>query len=104
MRPCSLWPSGPGSAASFTLRPTDTTLRAILPLTYCLSGKCSRWRTLGLLDQLKERRATARAEGDEILTRAAAEGRDLTAEELTAYQLQVAAEREAADAMEAERD
>jgi phage portal protein BeeE len=39
-----------------------------------------------LLDQLREQRATARREGDEILTRAAAEGRDLTAEELTGYQ------------------
>jgi HK97 family phage major capsid protein len=49
-------------------------------------------------------RAAASSAGDEILTRAASEGCDLTAEELTAYQLQVAAEREAADAMEAERD
>jgi HK97 family phage major capsid protein len=57
-----------------------------------------------LLDQLRERRATARTEADQLLTRAAEEGRDLTTEELTAYQLQVTAEREAADAMEAERD
>jgi len=57
-----------------------------------------------LLDQLRERRATARTEADQLLTRAAEEGRDLTTEELTAYQQQVTAEREAADAMEAERD
>jgi HK97 family phage major capsid protein len=57
-----------------------------------------------LLDQLKDRRAEARREGDEILTRTSTEGRDLTAEELAAYQAQVAAEREAADRMEAERD
>jgi hypothetical protein len=31
-----------------------------------------------LLDQLSEQRATARAEGDAILTRAAAESRDPT--------------------------
>jgi hypothetical protein len=57
-----------------------------------------------LLDQLKERRATARTSGDEILTRAASEGRDLTPEELGDYQAQVVAEREAADALETERD
>jgi hypothetical protein len=43
-----------------------------------------------LLNQLQEQRAAARRGGDEILNRAAAEGRDLTPEELTAYQLQVA--------------
>jgi HK97 family phage major capsid protein len=57
-----------------------------------------------LLDQLREQRAQARTSGDEILTRAAAEQRDPTPEELAAYQRQVVAEREAADAMEAERD
>jgi HK97 family phage major capsid protein len=57
-----------------------------------------------LLDQLKERRATARTSGDEILTRAASEGRDPTPDELAAYQAHVLAEREAADRMEAERD
>jgi HK97 family phage major capsid protein len=57
-----------------------------------------------LLDQLKERRATARAEGDQILTRAAQEDRDPSPEELATYQAQVVAEREAADALEAERD
>jgi HK97 family phage major capsid protein len=57
-----------------------------------------------LLDQLREQRATARTAGDEILTRAASEGREPTPDELAQYQAQVVAEREAADAMEAERD
>jgi HK97 family phage major capsid protein len=57
-----------------------------------------------LLDQLRERRGEARTAADEILTRAATEGRDPTPDELAAYQAQVVAEREAADAMEAERD
>ena len=57
-----------------------------------------------LLDQLREQRATARTAADEILTRASIEGRDLTAEEFAEHTRQVAAEREAADAMEAERD
>jgi HK97 family phage major capsid protein len=57
-----------------------------------------------LLDQLKEQRATARTSGDEILTRAASEGRDPTPEELAEYQAHVVAERQAADRMEAERD
>ena len=59
---------------------------------------------MALLDQLREQRAAARTSGDEILVRAAAEGRDPTPEELAEYQAHVAAEREAADAMEAERD
>jgi hypothetical protein len=58
---------------------------------------------MSLLDQLREQRATARTAADEILTRAASEGRDLTAEEFAEHTRQVA-EREAADAMEAERD
>jgi hypothetical protein len=57
-----------------------------------------------LLDQLKDRRGEARAAGDEILTRAAAEQRDPSPDELAEYQQHVVAEREAADAMEAERD
>jgi HK97 family phage major capsid protein len=57
-----------------------------------------------LLDQLREQRATARTSADEILTRAATEGRDPAPDELAQYQQQVLAEREAADAMEAERD
>jgi HK97 family phage major capsid protein len=57
-----------------------------------------------LLDQLREQRATARAERDQILTRAAAEGRDPSPDELAAYQAHDLAEREASDAMESERD
>jgi len=57
-----------------------------------------------LLDQLREQRATARTAADDVLTRAAAEGRDPSPEELATYQTQVTAEREAADALEAERD
>ena len=57
-----------------------------------------------LLDQLREQRATARAERDQILTRAAAESRDPTPEELATYQAHDLAEREASDAMEQERD
>jgi HK97 family phage major capsid protein len=59
---------------------------------------------LPLLEDLRDQRATARAAGDEILHRAAAQGRDPSPDELAAYQTQVVAEREAADAMEAERD
>jgi HK97 family phage major capsid protein len=55
-----------------------------------------------LLDQLREQRATARAAADDVLTRASAEGRDLAPDELTDYQAQVAAEREANDAIERE--
>jgi HK97 family phage major capsid protein len=57
-----------------------------------------------LLDQLRERRGAARAAQDVILTRAAEEQRDLTTDELAEHGRQVAAEREAADAMDAERD
>jgi len=57
-----------------------------------------------LLDQLREQRATARASADEILHRASSEGRDPAPDELAQYQAHVVAEREAADAMEAERD
>jgi HK97 family phage major capsid protein len=57
-----------------------------------------------LLDQLREQRAMARTERDQILTRAAAEGRDPTPEELAQYQAHDLAERQASDAMEAERD
>jgi HK97 family phage major capsid protein len=59
---------------------------------------------VALLDQLREQRATARTAADEILTRAALEQRDLTAEEFAEHTRRVTAEREAADAMEAERD
>jgi HK97 family phage major capsid protein len=57
-----------------------------------------------LLDQLRERRGEARTAADEILTRAASEGRDPAPDELAQYQAHVTAEREAADAMEQERD
>jgi HK97 family phage major capsid protein len=57
-----------------------------------------------LLDDLRERKNTARAAQDAILNRAATEARDLTPEELADHGRQVAAEREAADAMDAERD
>jgi HK97 family phage major capsid protein len=55
-----------------------------------------------LLDQLREQRAEARRLGDEVLTRAAAEQRDPSPDELAAYQAQVIAEREANDALERE--
>ena len=57
-----------------------------------------------LLEQLKDARSVARAAGDEILTRAATEGREPSPEELAEYQAHVVAEREAADRLEAERD
>jgi len=60
--------------------------------------------SMALLDQLREQRATARASADDILTRAATDGRDPAPDELAQYQAHVTAEREAADAMEAERD
>jgi HK97 family phage major capsid protein len=55
-----------------------------------------------LLDDLRGQRATARTAADDVLTRAASEGRDPTADELAAYQAQVLAEREANDAIERE--
>jgi HK97 family phage major capsid protein len=55
-----------------------------------------------LLDQLRDQRTTARTTADEILTRAAAESRDLGPDELATYQAQVVAEREANDAIERE--
>jgi HK97 family phage major capsid protein len=57
-----------------------------------------------LVDQLRDQRATARQAQDEILTRAAAEQRDPSPDELAQYQAQVLAEREANDALEQERD
>jgi HK97 family phage major capsid protein len=57
-----------------------------------------------LLDQLRDRRGAARAAQDAVLTRAAEEQRDLTPEELAEHGRHVTAEREAADAIEAERD
>src|SRR5215218_5415775 len=57
-----------------------------------------------LLDQLRDQRNAARAGQDAVLNRAAEESRDLTPDELAEHGRQVAAEREAADAMDAERD
>jgi HK97 family phage major capsid protein len=57
-----------------------------------------------LLDELRQRRVTAREAGDTILQRAATEERDLTADELAAYQARIVEQREADDAIEAERD
>jgi HK97 family phage major capsid protein len=57
-----------------------------------------------LLDQLREQRDAARAGQDAVLTRAHEENRDLTGDELAEHGRHVAAEREAADAMDAERD
>jgi len=57
-----------------------------------------------LLDQLRDQRTAARTAADEILTRAAAEQRDLTSDELAEHGRQVVAEREANDAIDAERD
>jgi HK97 family phage major capsid protein len=57
-----------------------------------------------LLDQLRDQRNAARTAADEVLTRAANEGRDLTPDELAEHGRAVAAEREAADAADAERD
>ncbi len=59
---------------------------------------------MSLTEQLRERRSQARTAADEIVTRAAGEERDLTPDELTAYNDHVGAEREAADRLEAERD
>jgi HK97 family phage major capsid protein len=62
---------------------------------------------MALLDDLRQRRATARTAADAVLTRAAedpAGPRDLTADELADYQAQVVAQREAEDGIEAERD
>jgi HK97 family phage major capsid protein len=55
-----------------------------------------------LVDQLRERRATARAAAETVLERAAAEQRDLSPDELVEHRQHVTAEREASDALEAE--
>jgi HK97 family phage major capsid protein len=59
---------------------------------------------VALLDQLREQRSAARTAADTILERAAAEQRDLTADELAEYQARVVEQREADDAIEQERD
>jgi HK97 family phage major capsid protein len=60
--------------------------------------------SVALVDDLREQRTAARAAQDTVLTRAAEEQRDLTPDELAEHGRQVAAEREAADALDAERD
>ena len=52
-----------------------------------------------LLDQLRERRATARTAAEAVLTRAAETGEQMTAEDLAEHSRAVAEEREAADAI-----
>lgn len=57
-----------------------------------------------LLDQLRHRRDTARQAGEQILTRAADEGRDLTPEEFAEHRQHMIAEREASDEADRLRD
>jgi HK97 family phage major capsid protein len=57
-----------------------------------------------LLDDLLQRRRESRSAADELVTRANGEDRDLTAEELAQYRDHLAAEREAGDRIDAERD
>jgi HK97 family phage major capsid protein len=57
-----------------------------------------------LLDQLRQRRDTAREAAETILTRASDEGRDLDTDELTEHRAHVVAEREAADEADRLRD
>jgi HK97 family phage major capsid protein len=57
-----------------------------------------------LLDQLRQRRDTAREAAEQILTRAADDGRDLTPDELAEHRQHVIAEREAADEADKLRD
>jgi HK97 family phage major capsid protein len=59
---------------------------------------------VALLDELRQRRSTAREASDAILHRAAAEQRDLTADELADYQARIVEAREADDAIEAQHD
>src|SRR5215207_6288873 len=54
-----------------------------------------------LLDQLRERRASARTAAEAVLTRAAETGEPMTAEDLAEHGRAVADEREAADSIEA---
>jgi HK97 family phage major capsid protein len=57
-----------------------------------------------LLDELRERRTAARDAADQVLERAAEQSRDLTSDELAAYQARVVEQREADDAIEAEHE
>jgi hypothetical protein len=54
-----------------------------------------------LLDQLRDQRTAVRAAGDEILTRAATEQRDLTPDELAAHGTSTVQARELDDRIEA---
>jgi hypothetical protein len=57
-----------------------------------------------LMDRLRERRTQAREAADQILTRAAEDGRDLSPEELVEHAQRVTEEREAADELDRLRD
>jgi HK97 family phage major capsid protein len=57
-----------------------------------------------VIERLREQRTTARDAADQILTRAADDGRDLTPDELAEHRQHVIAEREAADELERARD
>jgi microcystin-dependent protein len=59
---------------------------------------------MALVDQLRQRRDTARQSGEQILVRASEEQRDLTAEELAEHRQHVQAEREASDELDQLRD
>ena len=56
---------------------------------------------MSLLDELRERRSTARAAADEILTRASSEERDLTPDETRDHAARVVEVRELDDEVEA---
>ncbi len=56
---------------------------------------------MSLLDQLREKRGTARAAADEILTRSAESGEPLSTEDAAAHARAVADATEAGDAIEA---
>jgi HK97 family phage major capsid protein len=59
---------------------------------------------LSLLEELRQRRSTARESADAILTRAQEETRDLSAEELAEFTGHVATQREVEDEIERRRD
>src|SRR5215211_2156684 len=59
---------------------------------------------MALLDQLRQRRDTARQAAEEILERASTEGRDLTPEEFVQHREQVQADHDASDEIDRLRD
>lgn len=59
---------------------------------------------LTVAERIRERRESARTAAEEILTRAADDGRDLTADELVEHRQQLDAERAAADELDRLRD